>query len=233
MLLQDMIGVVDPLQLLANNFHMNLYIISETLEPVTTEPASATMNPYNSSFWPKIVPTHTFANAPDDIEVLVVPGGPGIRAPDVSAITDFIADTYPKLRYLFTICTGAGLAAKAGVLDGRRATTNKHAWDTIRAMGPDVEWVSPARWVVDGNIWSSSSVSCRLGNLHALGSLDRNLLTQSCVQGTAGLDLTFAWINSTFGPEWADKASGIMEYMPNAQDFDPFAAKYNVTPTGW
>ncbi|KAI3323779.1 DJ-1/PfpI family protein [Xylariaceae sp. AK1471] len=207
MLMQDMIGVVDPLQNLAHQFPMNLYIISSTLDPVTTEPASAAMNTYNSSFWPTINPTHTFATAPDDIEVLIVPGGPGVRAPDVSPMTDFIRDRYPKLRYLLTVCTGAGLAAKAGVLDGRRATTNKKAWDTITAYGPNTTWVSPARWVVDGNIWTSSGA-------------------------TAGLDLVFAWIGHIWGKEWVDWVMDLQEYVPNTQDFDPFATKFNITPTG-
>jgi putative intracellular protease/amidase len=165
MLMQDMTGVVDPLQILSHQFPMNLYILASTLDPVTTEPGSAAMNTHNSSFWPTINPTHTFATAPDDIEVLIVPGGPGVRAPDVSPMTDFIRDRYPKLRYLLTVCTGAGLAARSGVLDGRRATTNKKAWDSITAYGPNTTWVSPARWVVDGNIWTSSGVRLFLFHL--------------------------------------------------------------------
>ncbi|GAP92358.2 putative dj-1 family protein [Rosellinia necatrix] len=207
MLMQDMVGVVDPLQNMAHKFPMNLYILSSTMDPVTTEPASAAMNMYNSSFWPTINPTHTFATAPDDIEVLIVPGGPGVRAPDVSPMTDFIRDRYPKLRYLLTVCTGAGLAAKSGVLDGRKATTNKSAWATITSYGPNTTWVSPARWVVDGNIWSSSGA-------------------------TAGLDLTFAWIEHIWGPEWVEYVSGLQEYVSHPQDFDPFADKFNIPPSG-
>ncbi|KAI0449302.1 DJ-1/PfpI family protein [Xylaria acuta] len=207
MLMQDMVGVTDPLQVLAHEFPMNLYILSSTMDPVTTEPAGAAMNAHNSSFWPTINPTHTFDTAPDDIEVLIVPGGPGVRAPDVSPITNFIRDRYPKLRYLLTVCTGAGLAAKSGVLDGRRATTNKQAWATITSYGPNTTWVSPARWVVDGNIWTSSGA-------------------------TAGLDLTFAWIEHIWGQQWAEQVMGREEYVPHPQDFDPFATKFNITPTG-
>ncbi|KAI0008477.1 DJ-1/PfpI family protein [Xylariaceae sp. FL0662B] len=203
--MQDMISVTDPLQVLAVSFHMNLYLVSETLDPVTTEPASPAMNVHNSSFWPQLTPTHTFATAPEDIEVLIVPGGPGVRAPDLSAVTDFIRDTYPKLRYLITVCTGSGLAAKAGVLDGRRATTNKSGWSAITAMGPNTTWISPARWEVDGNIWTSSGV-------------------------TSGLDLAFAWIKEVWGEEWSNKIADTEEYVPHVQDFDPFAGKFNITP---
>ncbi|KAI1084471.1 DJ-1/PfpI family protein [Whalleya microplaca] len=204
-LMQDMVGVTDPLQVLAINFHMNLYLLAESLDPVTTEPANPAMNAKNSSFWPTVVPTHTFATAPDDIEVLIIPGGPGVRNPNITPVTDFIRNTYPKLKYLITVCTGSGLAAKAGVLDGKRATTNKSGWSAITAMGPNTIWVSPARWAVDGNIWTSSGV-------------------------TAGLDLTFAWIKEVWGEEWADKIAGTEEYVPRPQDFDPFAQKYNITP---
>lgn len=158
---QDIFGPLDALQLLAFQRQMNLYLIAETLDPVTSEPASAAMNARNSSFWPVILPTHTFASAPD-LDVLLVPGGAGVRAPDVKNITDFIAGRYPSLEYLITVCTGAGLAAKSGVLDGRRATTNKSAWSTVTAWGPNVDWVRQARWVVDGNIWTAAGVStCR------------------------------------------------------------------------
>lgn len=155
---QDIFGPLDALQLLAFQRQMNLYLIAETLDPVTSEPASAAMNSKNSSFWPIILPTHTFANAPE-LDVLLVPGGAGVRAPDVRNITDFIADRYPSLEYLITVCTGAGLAAKSGVLDGKRATTNKSAWSTVTAWGPNVEWIRQARWVVDGNIWTAAGVS--------------------------------------------------------------------------
>lgn len=208
MLLQDLIGVIDPLQVMARSTHLELVLLAETLDMVSTmPPASVSANTYNSSWWPGLTPTHTFATAPDDIEVLIVPGGPGMRDANLTAAaTDYIRDVYPSLRYLVTVCTGAGLAARAGVLDGRRATTNKLSWDTITAMGPNVEWVSPARWVVDGNIWTSSGV-------------------------TAGIDLVFALIEYLWGEAESERIAGIEEYVPHPQDFDPFAAMYNVTPT--
>lgn len=200
--IQDMWAPLDPLQIWAHNAQMNLFLLAETLDPVTSEPAAAGMNPFNSSFWPTVQPSHTFASNPA-LDVLIVPGGPGVRMADPTVITDYIARTYPTLQYLITICTGAGLAAKAGVLDGRFATTNKRAWATITAMGPNVKWTAPARYVVDGNVWSSSGV-------------------------TAGIDLVHAFITEVWSKENSTFLQGLTEYKPNGQCYDPFSAEFNV-----
>lgn len=155
----DVVGPLNPLFYLAFSRQLNLPLIADTLEPVWVRPAQESLNTYDSNFWFSINPTHTYSNPPDDIEVLLVPGGPGSRFLDVSTTVDYVREVYPNLKYLITTCTGAGVAARAGVLDGKRATTNKAAWANTTDYGPDVEWVSPARWVVDGNIWTSSGVS--------------------------------------------------------------------------
>lgn len=153
----DVYGPLDPLQILAKSTQqMQLHMIAETLDPVTTAPAS--MNPFNSSFYPTIPVTDTFDDDLD-LDVLIVPGGPGVRAPNMEAVEQYIAKMFPKVKFLLNICTGSGLSAKSGVMDDHLSTTNKAAFDTITAWGPNVHWVSPARYVVDGKIWSSSGVS--------------------------------------------------------------------------
>jgi putative intracellular protease/amidase len=153
----DVFGPLDPLQLLSLGAQqLNLHLIAETLDPVTTAPIA--MNKFNSSFFPVIPPTNTFDDDLD-LDLLIVPGGPGARNPNLQAVTGYIAKMYPKVKVLMTICTGAGVAARAGVLDGHMATTNKNAWAIMKEMGPKVNWVSPARYVIDGKVWSSSGVS--------------------------------------------------------------------------
>lgn len=136
---------------------MNLHLLADTLDPVTTEPPTADTNPWSSSFWHVVQPSHTFADDPD-LDVLIVSGRLGMRQTGLNATLDYITRTYPKVKYLITICTGSGLVAKTGIVDNRRATTNKTSWPSIITMGALVKWVSPARWVVGGNIWSSSGV---------------------------------------------------------------------------
>ncbi|KAF0331383.1 DJ-1/PfpI family protein [Colletotrichum asianum] len=244
----DVFGPLDALGMLARIHQLNLYLIAETMDPVTVEPVSAAMNSKNSSFvslavllgwklftplkrnlalrgpnstrrncktllayhhkttqFPKILPTHTFATAPTDIEVLMIPGGLWTRSPNLNSTIAYVRATYPKLRYLVSICTGASIAARAGVLDGRRATTNKASWASTIVYGPNVTWVPKARWVVDGNVWTSSGIS-------------------------AGIDATLAFIQDVYGRENATYVADLMEYEWHEDSaWDPYAEKFNVT----
>lgn len=156
----DVFGPLEALNELAFARTMNLTLIAENLDPVASGYMSWRTSAVNSTFSESVVPTHTFATAPP-LDVLVIPGGTGTRAPSpiLNSTIAFVKERYPSLKYLITICTGAGIAARAGVLDGKHATTNKRAWAETTALGPKVKWVAQARWVQDGNIWTSSGVA--------------------------------------------------------------------------
>ena len=177
--------------------NLSLVIIADTLDPVS----SAT--PFNAHFEQTVVPTHTFDDAPH-LDVLLVPGGI-LKDHDTQPAVDFIRARYPELQYLITVCTGAGVAARAGVLDGRRATTNKVAWKSVteHARSQKTYWVAKARWIVDGNVWTTSGVS-------------------------AGTDGMIAWIEQVYGEQAASKAVEQMEYFrhPDSGN-DPFAAEHD------
>ena len=200
----DVFGPLDALNLLAFQFPINLSIIGPTLDPVTTKPQSAAMNSQNSNCSQSIVPTHTLGAPPEDLEVLIVPGGLGTRSPNINATIDYVAATYPSLRYLITVCTGASIAARAGVLDGRNATTNKAAYAWVTSLRPNVHWISHARWVVDGNIWTTSGVS-------------------------AGIDGMLAFMEEVYGANATSTVTNGMEY-DRELDYtnDPFADLYGL-----
>ncbi|RYO78303.1 hypothetical protein DL766_009008 [Monosporascus sp. MC13-8B] len=156
-----------------------------------------------------VVATHTFADAPA-LDVLLVPGGLGDRALEDAgdtSVEDFVARRFAQLDYLLSTCTGAVFLAKAGVLNGRRATTNKGAWSWAVTHGENVTWVPAARWVQDGKVWTSSGVS-------------------------AGLDMTYAFLRHFYGED--DSALETMmngiEYAPHTDpDWDPFSVVHKVS----
>ncbi|KAH8818576.1 class I glutamine amidotransferase-like protein [Flagelloscypha sp. PMI_526] len=199
----DVFGPLDVLNLMSlSTVQLNLSLISESLDPVSTFPRVLSTG---SNFSESVLPTHTFDNPPDNLEVLIVPGGLGTLDPAITSSVNFVKEIFPSLKYFMTICTGAGIAALAGVLDGKNATTNKSAWKETTALGPNVNWIPVARWVVDGNIYSSSGVS-------------------------AGLDAMFGFIHDIYGEDVADFFAHGIEYERHTDpSWDPFSEYFNVT----
>ena len=166
----DINGPVSALGTLGRSHHVELSLIAETMGPVTSAPLLPSMNPFNSTTFVTLSPTHTFETAPQDLEVLMIPGGAGSRSPYLNSTFEYLQQAYPKLQYLITVCTGSLVASRAGLLDGKYATTNKQGWVAVVATNPHVHWVPQARWVVDGNIWSTSGVSAGIDG--TLGFID-------------------------------------------------------------
>lgn len=132
---------------------IQIYLVHDSHLPIP----SGTGWPSNDKFSGQLyMPSCTMESAPK-LDVLIIPGGAGIRRLREDRRWDeFVARVYPDLQYLFVVCTGATIAARSGVLDGLRATTNKSLFRWVETMGPKVDWIPEARWVVDGNVWTSS-----------------------------------------------------------------------------
>lgn len=136
----DVFGPLDVLNFLSRTVPLELSVIGPTLEPVSTlhDASSARIGQ-------SVVPTHTYDNAPEDIEVLLVPGGMGTRDLDnTNKVKEFIRDRFPKLKYLLTVCTGSAIAAQAGVLDGKEATSNKRSFSWVSSITKAVNLLTPS-----------------------------------------------------------------------------------------
>ena len=161
--------------------------------------------PVASAQGPEVVAARSFS-AVDDLDLLLVPGGVGTRAEVANeALLAWLRRISEQAQYVTSVCTGAALLARAGLLDGRRATTNKWAFEWVAAQGPQVEWVKKARWVEDGAFWTSSGVS-------------------------AGMDMALALIERMAGADVAAKVANGAEYARHVDaDWDPFAELYDFT----
>lgn len=121
-------------------------------------------------------------------DVLLVPGGYGTR-PEVNnnSFINAIKMIASQSSYVLSVCTGSALLAKAGLLNGKKATSNKKAFDWVVTQGPNVEWVKKARWIKDGKFYTSAGVS-------------------------AGMDMTLGFLNDQHGIEFARKVAFEIEY---------------------
>ncbi|MCG8490301.1 MAG: DJ-1/PfpI family protein [Sneathiellales bacterium] len=136
----------------------------------------------------------------DDYDMILVPGGRGTRTQvGNEPLLNWLKSASEKAEITTSVCTGAGLLAKAGLLDGRKATTNKISFDWVQSQSDQVHWVKEARWVEDGAFWTSSGVS-------------------------AGIDMSLALIEHLVSEEVATQTALYSEYERHADaGWDPFA----------
>lgn len=120
---------------------------AQNLDPIATDSGFA------------ILPTHDFASAPQ-ADILCVPGGHGVvDALGNAATIDFIARQAAGATWVTSVCTGAFLLGRAGLLTGKRATTHWGYTQLLPLVGATYE---AARIVEDGNVVTSGGVTSGL-----------------------------------------------------------------------
>jgi putative intracellular protease/amidase len=122
---------------------MEFLYISSSMEPARTTPDMY------------VQPTHTYENAPRDFDILVLGGPNPMTVPEGSL--KFLEEASKKTKVILTTCTGAMWLARSGVLDGKKATTNRVTLSAARKMAPSVEWLDQ-RWVVDDGLFEGSQI---------------------------------------------------------------------------
>jgi transcriptional regulator GlxA family with amidase domain len=133
-----------------------------------------------------VVPTDT-PDTLSDPDLIVVPGS-GNPVPVLSdtVLVDWLRAAAPGCRWTASVCTGAGLYAAAGLLEGRRTTTHWGFRDNLRAMGVEV--------VADRVVWQGSHVS-------GAGV-------------SAGIDMALSLTERVHGRELAESLQLVIEYDP-------------------
>jgi transcriptional regulator GlxA family with amidase domain len=117
--------------------------------------------------------------ADERVDTLVLPGGDETRsARGDGDLMSWISAAAPRCRRVATVCTGAFLAAEAGLLDGRRVTTHWASADKLAAEFPGVHVDSDPIYIRDGKYWTSAGV-------------------------TAGIDLALALVQDDLGVDVA------------------------------
>jgi putative intracellular protease/amidase/YHS domain-containing protein len=150
-------------------FH--LYTVAETKEPIL---ASGGM---------EIVPGYTFQTAPEP-QVIVIPAQSGAK----ESMLEWIRMSTKSTDVTMSVCTGAYVLAKTGLLSGKSATTFHMAYEDFAVEFPDIHLKRGARFVEDGNLASSGGL-------------------------TSGIDLAFRVVERYFGRGVAEETAYNMEYQ--------------------
>ena len=156
-----------------------------------------------SSVGPQTVADYDFTNAPA-LDLILIPGvNRHYSRAGKPGLDRFSATTLPAKPDHYERLHQSALLAKAGLLDGLAATTNKMFFELARTQGANVDWRESARWVDAGQYVTSSGVS-------------------------AGTDMALAVIQRIFGAELAEMVMNYTEYQWHRDaDHDPFAQLLN------
>ena len=119
-----------------------------------------------------ICPDYPLESAPRP-DVLIIPGGGGTRAlMHNTAICGWIAATAGQAELTLSVCSGALLLAKAGLLAGLRATTHHQVLELLREVAPDTEVIAGERYVDNGRIVTAAGISAGIdASLYVVGRL--------------------------------------------------------------
>lgn len=124
----------------------------------------------------RVIPDYTLHEAPKP-DIIVIPGGIGsktvITRPKVIA---WLQNASREAELTISVCTGARILAKAGLLEGLHATTHQAALEDMRQMAPTTTWADgdwqDTRFVDNGHIITAGGISAGIdASLHVIAKL--------------------------------------------------------------
>lgn len=162
-----------------NEKPFNVKIVSQTKDLITARNGL------------KIQPDYSFYDAPD-FDILIVPGGYGAEEIEIhnSIAIDWIKRNMDKVEIMASVCTGAFLLAKAGLLNDKKATTHWMDIDRLKEEYPKIIIQHNVKYVDEGSIITSGGIS-------------------------AGINMSFYIVKKLLGEETANTTARRMEYDIN------------------
>jgi transcriptional regulator GlxA family with amidase domain len=156
-------------------FLLNVYTVARVKSPVKARNGLS------------VNPDYSIGDAPQP-DILIVPGGIGTRPALLQQdILSWIKRSALNADKVLSVCTGALLLAKVGILDGLKATTHSSAFELLAEIAPSTEIVRGVRFVDNGKVITSAGIS-------------------------AGIDMSLYVIELLYGKETAQHTAAYMEY---------------------
>ena len=141
----------------------------------------------------RVEPAFTMADAPT-AEILIVPGGVGTRRlMEDPALLAWICRAAEQAELVLSVCTGALLLGKAGLLDGLEVTTHQSAIALLREAAPKARVRQGERFLDNGKVIVAAGIS-------------------------AGIDMALHVVERLLGAELAAEAAAYMEYHWDQND---------------
>ncbi|QBJ68531.1 AraC family transcriptional regulator [Bacillus anthracis] len=142
----------------------------------------------------RVQPDYSIEDLPP-VDILIIPGGKGARENEVKndIIINWVRQQMKEVKLMTSVCTGALLLAKAGLLEGLKATTHWASIQTFKKDFPNVEVMENVKFVDEGHIITSAGIS-------------------------AGINMSFHIVKNLLGVEIAEETAKNMEYDIDLQN---------------
>src|SRR5579862_412812 len=161
----------------------NVMIPGPTPHPFQLYTVAETVAPIRASGGMTIVPNYSIASAPAP-KVIVIPA----QSDPSDAVVAWIRDASRTTDVTMSVCTGAFVLAKTGLLSGKAATTHHGAFADLATAFPDIQVKRGARFVESGNVATSGGLS-------------------------SGIDLALRVVERYFGRTVATRTADNLEYQ--------------------
>lgn len=177
----QIIDYTGPYEVLGGWGKRHVYTVAEKADAITTNMGM------------RVVPNYTFENQPKP-DIIIVPGGgssePGEQARGVGVqlenqkVISWIQANAKEAKYVMSVCNGAFLLAKAGLLDGLEATTTAGLIDKLKTVATKTKVVYDKRFVDNGKIITTGGLTSGIdGALHLVEKLDGKGWAQTVAYG--------------------------------------------------
>lgn len=142
----------------------------------------------------KVKPDYSIEDLPP-VDILIIPGGKGARENEVKndIVINWVRQQMKEVKLMTSVCTGALLLAKAGLLEGLKATTHWASIQTFKKDFPNVEVMENVKFVDEGHIITSAGIS-------------------------ASINMSFHIVKNLLGVEIAEETAKNMEYDIDLQN---------------
>lgn len=176
----------------ANNQNaFNVYTVSKTTEPLNGQGL-------------RLIPNYSIENAPKP-DIVVFPGGPSAHVHGDPAFFAWAEKVSKEAEIAQSVCTGAFVLAKAGLLDGLEVTTFHGAIDSLQQEYPKTSVKRGRRFVDNGKVVTTAGISAGIdGSLHVVARL----------LGRRVADQTAKYMEYAWSPE-ASLAGGYSYFNPS------------------
>ena len=130
-----------------------------------------TPDPITTAMGMKVTPSYTLEDGPEP-DVIIIPGGNVTKAQSDPKIIKWIQESEKQVDHVLSVCNGAFILAKTGLLDGKSATTFYGLIDGFRALAPNTTVVTDKRYVDNGKIITTAGLSSGIdGSLYVISKL--------------------------------------------------------------